>query len=74
MRKAEVINKTTSAIEGIWVSLCSLAKFVMNDGTGLHIQLWGHGSDCATANAITASGQVERSTEKYKKECPDGFL
>ena len=44
------------------------------DGTGLHIQLWGHGSDCATANAITASGQVERSTEKYKKECPDGFL
>ena len=29
MRKAEVINKTTSAIEGIWVSLCSLAKFVM---------------------------------------------
>lgn len=66
-----MINETTSTIEGIQVSLCSLAKVAMNDRIALDVQHSGQGSVCARANAINILGQAVRS---IKKMFPDGFL
>lgn len=69
-----MINGTTSTIEGIQVSLCSLAMVALNYKIALDVQLSGQGRVCAIANAINASGQVERSIKNIKKNAQMAFF
>lgn len=69
-----MINGTTSTIEDIQVGLWSLAMVALNDKIALDIQLSDQGSVHAIANAINASGQVERSIKNIKKNAQMVFF
>ena len=73
-----MISDTTYALEGIQVSLTSLAKAVMDDRNALDLLIWGQGRVYTITNIscyawINALVQVERSIHKLKEKAP-GFL